>query len=829
MEYIFTPTGFCLDGQSSEYPIDQFYSFCFKKKEKDASLTEQFLFSIAEYFIDRLLSCSGDELNTDSLKLEADKSELEELASTVPFAIGSNYVDGKWVKKQLDKLLKFYKEDIKEFKGSIDLYFNSKNESLTLPSRLYFHLVQAKGEYPFAFMVTYTTVDEDGVVHHYPLRYALTEYKDNLDAFSALISPLSTLSKTNEIIRSLVESGKIFYPIRFTVDEAYELLSYSDDLKAQGIECRVPNFWKKKGKYTSLSVSVKGSVKMNAETLLTVRPALIYEGVTITSDEIKALLSQKEGLVLLKGKWVVLDKAKLEALLYTDSQFKDEMDIKDLVAYSSGLKKSKVKIVFPNKNWLEDVVTSISQNLALPRTVKAELRPYQAEGFRYLSAMSLLGFGMCLADDMGLGKTVQVLSYLEAMRVDGKFKHVLLVIPASLIGNWMSEIEKFTPALPYHVYHGQDRKLEETYLTITTYGVVTKDSLLEQKWDEIILDEAQYIKNSGTKAYKNLNNMERRGAVLLTGTPVENNLMNLWSLMSFSNAGILGSKSEFKKFSDEITPEDMFRLKKAINPFILRRMKTDKSIISDLPDKIENDITVALSKEQIILYEKVVKELEEQIELGDETQARGMVLSTIMRLKQICNHPDQYTGESKYKESESGKFEVLKELASTIHANREKVLVFTQFKEIIPALYKTLEEVFASPGLTIDGTVSAKKRTEIVKEFQEGNAPYMVLSLRAAGVGLNLTKASNVIHFDRWWNPAVENQATDRAFRIGQKNKVMVYKFITKDTIEEKIDALIKDKQSLADSLLGDMSSDILSKLSPRELLDAMKFTGGRK
>ena len=318
--------------------------------------------------------------------------------------------------------------------------------------------------------------------------------------------------------------------------------------------------------------------------------------------------------------------------------------------------------------------------------------------------------------------------------------------------------------------------------------------------------------------------------MILTGTPIENNLGNLWSLMDFINPGFLGSKTEFSRIAKEPTIENISKLRSAISPFILRRLKSDKKIISDLPDKVENDMSVELSKAQIILYKKVVNELEEMIDGKEESfETKGLVLNTILKLKQICNHPDQYNGLTTYKSSDSGKFELLKELATTIHENREKVLVFTQFKELIPALDDLLFSVFETRGFTIDGSVNSSKRTQIVKEFQSGKAPYMVLSLRAAGVGLNLTAARNVIHFDRWWNPAVENQATDRAYRIGQKEKVMVYKFVTKDTIEERINDMILSKQALADSLLSDLSSDIFSKLSSKEILKAMKFTGGKR
>lgn len=831
MDFIFTEKGFVRDGESSELSPQSFYEYCFRDLEKGASITEEYVKEIASYFIDNLLSSTGIELEREKINPSYETEEIDRIASDVPFAVGSRYVDRKWVKRQLDTLLSCYRKEIASFHDSVDLYFNRKNESLLFPSRIYFHLVEEKNtDYPFAFMATYTTKDEEGDVHHYPLRFALTEYKDDMEGLSRLISPISRLSVKSDIIKGMIASGRIFYPVRFTQEEAYDFLVHASEFEGEGIECRIPNFWRKRNRYTSLGITVrKGS--LGAGAVISLKPQMVYEGVAITEKEVRALLEMKDGLAFLKGRWVALDKEKLKALLESDELFSSPMSTADLVKYSSGIKKSRVKLVFSDRNWLDNLASAVSQGISVPESASLTLRPYQEEGFRYLWAMYSLGFGFCLADDMGLGKTVQVLAFLEMCRVEKKAERVLLVLPSSLIGNWESEIGKFTPSLDYSVYHGTGRTLDSSYLTLTTYGVVAKDENLQrEKWDIVILDEAQYIKNSATKAYKALSAMDRKDAVLLTGTPVENDLMNLWSLMDYINSGFLGTKTEFSRYARSVDISSLSSLRRAISPFILRRLKSDKSIIKDLPDKVESILYVNLKKDQIILYNKIVSDLETAMNGGDgEFEKKGKVLAAIAKLKAVCNHPDQYYGESSYRESESGKFELLKEVASTIHSNREKVLVFTQFREIIPALDELLSAVFGKKGLIIDGTVSAKKRTEIVKAFQRGEADYMVLSLRAAGVGLNLTRATNVIHFDRWWNPAVENQATDRAYRIGQKEKVMVYKFVSKNTIEEKIDDLIQSKKALSDSLLCDLDSDILTKLSSTELLEAIRFSGGVK
>ena len=829
MDFIFTEHSFMPDSDEL-FGYGDLYSYAFKAAPKDESITFQYLKSIADCFLSHLLQTAGLELKRDALSLDYDEQELKTTASKAPPAIGTEYVNKDWVREQLDALLEEYRKEIKAFPGTVDLYLNGKDNTLCLPSRIYFHLVENRsGKYPFSFMATYTTKDESGTVRHYPLQYAKTEYKDDNEKFSELLLPISKASRTSKLAGELMSSGRLFYPVNLKAEEAEEFLLECDTFISCGIVCRVPDFWKRRGRRTSVTVTVGNRRKLDLMTVLSIKPSLFYEGVEVTRDDIEKLLAETSGIAFLKGKWVVLDKDKLKKLLDASSMLSSEMTAEDLMSFTSGLRKAPVELTLPDENWLGRIIKESTEDLALPEGLKASLRPYQVDGYKYLTGMRDAGFGICLADDMGLGKTVQVLSFLEKLREDGKAGRVLLVVPATLLGNWQNEIMKFTPSLDYHVFHGSGRALASSFLTITTYGVVAKDeALIDTEWDAVVLDEAQYIKNAGTKAARRLGQMRRKTGIALTGTPVENNLMNLWSIMEFVNPGFLGTKTGFARYAKGVGIDQLSRLRNAVAPFILRRLKSDRSIINDLPGKVETELTVTLSKPQIVLYRKVVRDTERAVmDAEDDFATKGLVLSSIMKLKQICNHPDQYLGQEGYKISESGKFEMLRELCSTIHENREKVLVFTQFKEIIPALDNLLAGVFCMRGLTIDGSVSAKRRTGIVREFQEGRAPYMVLSLKAAGTGLNLTAARNVIHFDRWWNPAVENQATDRAYRIGQKEKVMVYKFVSRDTVEEEISRIMQSKQELADTLFSDLSSDIFSKLSSKEILSAMRFRGG--
>lgn len=493
-----------------------------------------------------------------------------------------------------------------------------------------------------------------------------------------------------------------------------------------------------------------------------------------------------------------------------------------------------------NGKWLSELLYRLRQPSAMeqssiPSGVKATLRPYQETGFSWLETMSQLGFGACLADDMGLGKTLQVLTYLQARYDKDPQERILLIVPASLLGNWEKEAEKFTPSLPCLILHGLPStqladllKTRPTFLTITTYGMVGRlKQLQETEWTCVILDEAQAIKNPGTLQTRTIKKLHAGNRIAMTGTPIENELANLWSLFDFLNKGLLGTSTEFRKFAKELerNTEGYQKLKNMVSPFILRRLKTDKRIIADLPDKMEQLDYVQLSKKQIALYHQVVDNLEYQLEALDGMQRRGLILATITKLKQICNHPDQYLGQTAFAPDESGKFSLLRDICSTIYEKRERVLVFTQYREIIDALERYLETIFGRKGLVLHGGTPVKKRTELTDLFNgKEYYPFMILSVKAGGTGLNLTAANHVIHFDRWWNPAVENQATDRAYRIGQNKNVIVHKLVSEKTIEEKIDVMINSKKELAENVIGSGGEAWITELGNQELLKLMRL-----
>ena len=496
---------------------------------------------------------------------------------------------------------------------------------------------------------------------------------------------------------------------------------------------------------------------------------------------------------------------------------------------------------FPTVNGFKAMKETLIHPTALKKvdiapSFHATLRPYQENGYQWLYQMSQLGFGACLADDMGLGKTVQLIAFLEYSRVHHGGQ-ALLILPASLIGNWQKEIEKFAPEMSYQILHKSDLKnseiiliRENQFLYITTYGMAFRlDELKDKEWDYLILDEAQAIKNPATKQTRAIKQIPAKMRIAMTGTPIENRLSDLWSLFDFLNQGLLGTTKEFTNFTKGLAENALgyAKLRKMIQPFLLRRLKTDKNIISDLPDKLEMNAYTTLSKKQIVLYKQLIEQIEEKLKVSEGIERKGLVLSSIMKFKQICNHPDQYLGREDYKPEYSGKFEQLREICETIREKKERVLVFTQFREMTEPISDFLRDIFSKEGFVLHGGTTVKRRNEMVEQFNgEHYIPYMVLSLKAGGVGLNLTAANHVIHFDRWWNPAVENQATDRAFRIGQTKNVMVHKFVTRGTIEEKIDAMIDEKQKLSGDILSGSGEQWITEYNNEELMKIFALGG---
>ncbi len=784
-------------------------------------------------------------------------------AATVPAIRGSDFVTPEVLADWWTGLDALVRLEIRNTTGGAEAFLKTKNPAWRLVGRVTFHLAENKrdAERPFAFLATYAgKLAANGKPIQQRLIDAKTEFAGNRQALLSLLEPVNRAAQTLEWVRRLFNSNEIYEAPLWTPKQAYPLLRDLKDLEAAGLIVHVPNWWKaEKPPRPVVSVQVNAKdqkSRVGVDALLDFRVGVTLDGDTLTVDELHALQTATDGLVLLRDKWVEVDREKLDAALAQWGQVQRQSEEEGL-SFFEGMRllsgaplagDAAASAVAIAPQW-----TGIAAGPALQRTLTelrdpgdedspppgllGDLRPYQRAGVSWLRFATRLGLGACLADDMGLGKTIQVLSLLlHEKKRGGDPKTSLIVLPASLIGNWRSEAERFAPDLLVRVIHPSEKPAPadapEPDLILTTYGVLARTpELRERKWRLAILDEAQAIKNAGTRQSQAVKELKASSRIALTGTPVENRPSDLWSLFDFLNPGLLGSARAFASFVKKTAVDDeeggqaktnkYAALRSLVRPYVLRRVKTDKKVIADLPDKSEVNAFCGLTKQQVLLYEKVVAELADAVTKAEGIGRRGLVLASLLRLKQVCNHPSQLLGDGKFDPADSGKFARLGEIAAELADRQEKPLVFTQFRAMVDPLHDYLATIFKRPGLTLHGGTAVGDRRSLVDTFQKDDGPpFFVLSLKAGGTGLNLTAASHVIHFDRWWNPAVENQATDRAFRIGQKKNVLVHKFVCRGTVEEKIESLIADKVGLARDLMADTEGDtVLTELNDADLL----------
>jgi hypothetical protein len=592
--------------------------------------------------------------------------------------------------------------------------------------------------------------------------------------------------------------------------------------------------------------------QLGLQDLVSFRYDLAVGDDVLTAAELAELAERKVPLVRLRGQWVELDDGHLKAALkFLAGKRSGTMTAAEVLGAAIGTGGAAGELPLTEVDadgWLGDLLSGQADERLAPAETPAgfggTLRPYQRRGLSWLSFLGRLGIGAVLADDMGLGKTVQLLSLLWAEKEKhaavraGSAGSTLLLCPMSLTGNWQREAERFTPELTVHVHHGADRlagaelaaALSTADLVITTYQTAVRDlaALSAVRWSRVVCDEAQAIKNHLSQQAKAVGALPAGSRIALTGTPVENQLSELWSIMQFANPGLLGGQKEFRmRYAVPIerhgSEEAARELRRITQPFVLRRLKTDKSIISDLPDKQEMKVWCNLTQEQASLYAATVADMLSRIDgASDDITRRGLVLATMAKLKQVCNHPAHLLGDGSRLPGRSGKLARLEELAEEIVAEGDKALCFTQYAEFGRLLQPYLAARIGCPVLFLHGGTSRKQRDAMVARFQEADEPVLfLLSLKAGGTGLNLTAANHVIHVDRWWNPAVEDQATDRAFRIGQRRDVQVRKFVCVGTLEEKIDAMIEQKKALAERIVGTGESWLtdLSTAALREVL----------
>lgn len=829
----------------------------FSDAKVSLSVSLEYWRSFTGLFAEKLRKTPDLEILRHSAAMSLGEDELSGFLDGAPLVTGAEYFDRELLATIWSHLNQSFSQSIKSFKGTVAEFIHSYSPDVHLVGRVFFHLVENRNaDSPFAFLATYSgELGQKGKTKHLPLKMALQQYGKNSAKLLELLTTVHLAAKEGPFMASLLESGELFHPLAWTEKEAFTFLKEVAVYENSGILCRIPDWWKKGGSRLSVNISIGDSPPsyVGMDALLSFNPRLHLGGTPISEKEARRLLLESEGLAFIKNRWVAVDPEKLKQTLEAYEKAKALM--KDGLSLGEALRlqlnPSLLKLADETEiietshgEWLESVFNKLRQPELIAAVkpgsgFKARLRPYQQKGLNWLAFLSSLGFGACLADDMGLGKTIQVLAFLDIIKSQNPGKASLLIIPASLISNWSLEADRFSPDIKYFVAHPDanpgekvafkgEKWLDGQDLVITTYALAQKYEWIGTYcWNHVILDEAQAIKNPGAKQTRSIKKIPARHKIILTGTPIENRITDLWSLFDFINPGLLGTVNEFSLFSKKLKnePDGYSRLRKAVNPFILRRMKTDKSVISDLPDKVEMKTYVTLSRKQVLLYKKMVEELEAVLEKSEGIQRKGLVLSYLMKFKQLCNHPDQYMGTGNFEEENSGKFGRLREICETIYAKRESVLVFTQFKEMTEPLAGFLSGIFEHEGLVLHGSVPVGKRQKIVENFQgDGYVPYMVLSLKAGGVGLNLTAANHVVHFDRWWNPAVENQATDRAFRIGQKKKVIVHKFLTTGTIEEKIDHMLEAKSKLSEDIIQSAGEAWITEMDNKELLNLFKF-----
>lgn len=811
-----------------------------------------------------------------------DESTLGELCQSAPPMRGLEYLTVNVLANLWDELDAFTRQKAMARKTGLPGYLRNLHSDWNLVGRVTFHLAENKknADRPFAFMATYTpdktsNTGSASQVRHSPLSTALRESLDSADRrrLDTLLEPVSRAAKSVPLIAELLESRALFSPQAWDLSLAYRFLQSVPQLESSGVIVRVPNWWNA-SRPPRPRVDVRVGSKSQSQLSdggLDLQVNVSIDGEPLNAEEREQLADARQGLTFLRGKWVQVDQERLQSALdhWTSLQaqhlngvgFLEGMRM--LAGTSIGSEEVSDEVARWSRlqagPWLEEMLNELRDpdgqvsDVATDR-LNATLRPYQSVGARWLWMATRLGLGVCLADDMGLGKTIQVITLLlqiqqeEHSKARRKSKRLgkpqtpspsLLILPTSLLGNWQREIETFAPDLKLKILHRSamdaesfrkiaddpSNELKGVDVVATTYGLARREKwLADVHWRMVILDEAQAIKNAGAAQTKAIKAIPGGGRIAMTGTPVENHLGDLWSLFDFCQPGLLGTAAEFHKFAkaddSRALSQRLTALRRLTGPYILRRMKTDPRIISDLPAKTEMRVDCGLTQPQATLYRTITDELAEALDASEGIQRRGMVLAALMQLKQICNHPALYLKQDDFAAKQSAKFKELDSICRTLIEKQEKLLVFTQFQSMCEPLADFLADVFNQPGLILTGKTATKKRSHLVKQFQDDNGPpFFIISLKAGGTGLNLTAANHVVHFDRWWNPATEDQATDRAFRIGQKRNVIVHKFVCRGTLEERIDDMICSKREVSRELFGDDGQVQLTEMSNEQLM----------
>ncbi len=788
-------------------------------------------------------------------------------AAAVPPFAGAEHVTAIWLQQAWLALVAEVAGRAGDPAAGLADWLRARHPAWQAVGRISFHLAEnpTDRERPFAFLATYSEgLNAAGQPRHLPLARALQQLAGDPAALDRLLTPVRRATAECPLLREWLESRRLFQPLALTAGEAWRLLRESEALRAAGIVVKLPDWWRA-GRGPRPAVAVRldlpPQTSLHAGALLRFRIERSLDGEPLTEAEWQRLLSAETGLVSLRGRWVEVDPERLREVLAHWQRVEQAAGegglgflegMRLLAGQAPRLKQAEPPVGLGEWSRAE-AGEALARALDLlrqpaattpPPGLRATLRPYQLEGLTWLLGMTRLGLGACLADDMGLGKTLQVLALLLARRSETPGP-ALLVVPASLLGNWQAEASRFAPELRLFVAHPafQPRtEIESVFedparlaghdAVLTTYALLQRAEAWQQHpWSLVVLDEAQIIKNPASGVSRAVKRLAATARLALTGTPVENRPGDLWSLFDFLQPGLLGSQSEFAALLQQCSrdPEGFAPLRRLVRPFLLRRLKTDKRLLPELPDKIVVKAWCGLTRRQASIYAKLVDQLARRLAdpLLDPKERSGLVLGLLSQFKQVCNHPSHWNGDGAWQPEASGKFLRLGEIATALAEQHERLLVFTQFRETCDPLARFLAGRFGREGLVLHGGTPVRRRTELVEAFQRPNGPpFLVASVKAGGTGLNLTAASHVVHFDRWWNPAVENQATDRAHRLGQRRAVVVHTLICRGTLEERIDALLEDKGRLANDLVGsaDGLEGLLTRMSREELLDWLRL-----
>ena len=826
-----------------------------------ADLPAPFAFAraLARDYFTQLAAAADDDTAGSLPTIAPDPARLAERAAAVPPMPGAEYVSHETLAVAWLALHASMRAELSRTHETLQAWFERHAPAYNTLGRIVFHLAEYKADpaRPFAFMASWALGVGDGAkIQHVPLQRAVEQYGTERAALVKMLRPLAAAANHSPWARQQIESRAVYHPCTWTAAEAFALLREVPALRAAGISVRMPPGWAQ-GRpprvRAAARVGGRASGGLGFDAILDFDVALAIDGEPLHRAEAKALLAGAAGLRLVRGRWVEVDPERIaETLARYESVQK--LAAKEGLTFAEAL---RLLASAPREGdtsaddgdqpwalvtagpWLADVFARLRSPEGRAESdpgaaLHAELRPYQRAGVAWLWTLWSLGTGGCLADDMGLGKTVQVIALcLLIARSPGRGKaqrvQHLVVAPASVLDNWARELARFAPSLEVAIVHrsrATEIPIEDADVVLTTYATLPRQpALAERRWGLVVVDEAQAIKNPAAAQTRAVKKLSARTRLALTGTPVENRLTDLWSVLDFATPGLLGGAKEFSAFTKKLAGGSYAPLRELCRPWILRRLKSDRRVIDDLPDKTELDVACGLSKKQAALYAESVEALAGELAEAKGVRRRGIVLAYLTRLKQICNHPSHWLGDGGWEHPDSGKLMRLRALAEEIAARQDKVLVFTQFREACDPLARHLTEVFGRPGLILHGDVAVRKRAQLVEAFaSEDGPPFFVLSLRAGGTGLNLTAANHVIHFDRWWNPAVENQATDRAYRIGQHRNVLVHRFVCRGTIEDRVAAMLVAKRALADDVLAGEGEVALTELPTEDLLRLVRL-----